>query len=297
MSDKQRLDENPLIAALFGALVGMGLEKEKAKKAAAQAVDQAQSGKPAPAPAKDYSAVMRQGSRGEGVKQLQQKLGMRQADGIFGPATAKAVRTFQQSQGLKVDGIVGPATKARIDKLANNADGDQSRVGPGPGEGSVDAAQASAQNRTTQTASKENTGNQINEEITISGNAEDLIRLMQLAGADGAKAVDADDISSHVHSEPETPCGSKPEPDMGDMVRMMTTTEEEIDGDFQDASTEPDETYMNDVSASIPHGDDLHKKKRSYPATAGGDNPMNTEDADLEEQIKSQLRAALEARK
>jgi len=299
MSDKQRLDENPLIAALFGALVGMGLEKEKAKKAAAQAVDQAQSGKPAPAPAKDYSAVMRQGSRGEGVKQLQQKLGIRQADGIFGPATAKAVRTFQQSQGLKVDGIVGPETKARIDRLANNADGDQSRVGPRPGEGSVDAAQASAQNRTTQTASKENTGNQINEEITISGNAEDLIRLMQLAGADGAKAVDADDISSHVHSEPKTPCGSKPEPDMGDMVRMMTTTEEEgpMGDEYDDEPSAPDETYMNDVSASIPHGDDLHKKKRSYPATAGGDNPMNTEDADLEEQIKSQLRAALEARK
>lgn len=129
----------------------------------------------------------------------------------------------------------------------------------------------------------------------------DILRMMQLAGAPGAKTVDADDISSHVHSEPETPCGSKPEPDMGDMVRMMASgeaiDEEDYDGNFQDASTEPDETYMNDVSASIPHGDDLHKKKRSYPATAGGDNPMNTEDADLEEQIKSQLRAALNARK
>lgn len=31
-------------------------------------------------------------------------------DGIFGPKTNKAVRTYQESQGLKVDGIIGPHT-------------------------------------------------------------------------------------------------------------------------------------------------------------------------------------------
>jgi len=309
VTETEQLNEvAPLVAALMGALVGMGLEQEKAKKAAAQAVNQAKSGKAAPAPAKDYNAVMRQGSRGEGVKQLQQKLGMSQADGIFGPATAKAVKTFQQSQGLKVDGIVGPETKARIEKLA----GDTGVEGP-------EATGLGGQGMPTQqNASKENTGNQLNEaSININGadagEVAEILRMMQLAGADGAKVVGADDINPgpkpcpicgkiHGPSQPMGGCGAKPkEPGMGDMIKMMAPgeamEEEADDGDFQDASTAPDEEYMNDVSASIPSGNDLHKEKGSYPATAGGDNPMNTEDEDLEEQIKSQLRAALDARK
>ena len=61
--------------------------------------------------------------------------------------------------------------------------------------------------------------------------------------------------------------------------------DEALDGSgFADATQEPDEKYY-DASASVPSGDDLHKSKRSYKATAGGDNPMNTESA-----IKSTLR-------
>lgn len=53
--------------------------------------------------------VLRTGSRGAEVHQLQTLLGI-PADGIFGPQTARAVREFQASKGLVVDGIVGPAT-------------------------------------------------------------------------------------------------------------------------------------------------------------------------------------------
>jgi len=80
-------------------------------------------------------------------------------------------------------------------------------------------------------------------------------------------------------------CGSKgpEEPSMSDTIKMISKEEEDYDGDFGDATTEPDDEYMRsnagDVSDMIPSGDDLHKEKGSYPATSGGDNPMNTRES------------------
>ena len=63
--------------------------------------------------------------------------------------------------------------------------------------------------------------------------------------------------------------------------------ETEASGDYEN---EPDEQY-SDLSAVIPDGDDLHKKKKTHPATAGGDNPMAIEN------IKAALYAALTEKK
>lgn len=67
--------------------------------------------------------TLRQGMTGADVKALQADLitlgyscGSYGADGDFGSATYAAVRTFQQKNGLDVDGIAGPAT---IGKLAS----------------------------------------------------------------------------------------------------------------------------------------------------------------------------------
>ena len=49
------------------------------------------------------------GSRGDEVKKIQEKLGLK-ADGIFGAGTEKAVKTWQAAHGLTADGIVGAAT-------------------------------------------------------------------------------------------------------------------------------------------------------------------------------------------
>lgn len=53
------------------------------------------------------------GSRGEDVRKLQAKLCCA-VDGIFGPITEEAVKAFQKSKGLTVDGIVGPKTWAQL---------------------------------------------------------------------------------------------------------------------------------------------------------------------------------------
>lgn len=59
------------------------------------------------------------GSQGSAVTQLQKDLSgfgfyTHGIDGWFGPKTNEAVLNFQKSQGLKVDGIVGPKTKAAL---------------------------------------------------------------------------------------------------------------------------------------------------------------------------------------
>ena len=59
--------------------------------------------------------TVRRGSRGNEVKTLQtylNKIGNYKLaiDGIFGAATEKAVKDYQQKKNLSIDGIVGPAT-------------------------------------------------------------------------------------------------------------------------------------------------------------------------------------------
>ena len=62
-----------------------------------------------------YGGGLRLGSRGAEVSALQQQLSdlgyYVSVDGIFGPATDRAVRSFQASNGLSADGIVGSATR------------------------------------------------------------------------------------------------------------------------------------------------------------------------------------------
>ena len=57
--------------------------------------------------------TLRQGSTGEQVKCLQNKLNIT-SDGIFGPITKATVITFQKANFLVQDGIVGPITRAKL---------------------------------------------------------------------------------------------------------------------------------------------------------------------------------------
>ena len=69
----------------------------------------------------NISTVLKRGSRGEPVKELQRQLtklgyNTRGVDGIFGPATETAVRKFQKDRKLTVDGVVGPQTRRVLEK-------------------------------------------------------------------------------------------------------------------------------------------------------------------------------------
>lgn len=61
-----------------------------------------------------FPGTVRRGSRGYGVRQVQQRLADRgwrvTVDGVFGPGTERVVRAFQSEKRLQVDGVVGPAT-------------------------------------------------------------------------------------------------------------------------------------------------------------------------------------------
>ena len=66
-----------------------------------------------------YAAgAYRVGDQGEEIAELQGKLVVLgydvMADGAFGPAMADAIKEFQKSQGIKADGLIGPATYSAL---------------------------------------------------------------------------------------------------------------------------------------------------------------------------------------
>lgn len=57
--------------------------------------------------------TLKQGMKGDAVKQLQAAIGVT-ADGNFGPQTAAALKQWQQAHGLAADGVAGPKTWGAI---------------------------------------------------------------------------------------------------------------------------------------------------------------------------------------
>ena len=65
------------------------------------------------APGKLEGGNLQKGSRGDSVKELQRKLGIKD-DGIFGDDTADALKGYQQKNNLKVDGIYGKQSSSAM---------------------------------------------------------------------------------------------------------------------------------------------------------------------------------------
>lgn len=78
-----------------------------------------------PVSAKYTSVKLRSGSRGAAVTQLQKSLRSHgvsvSADGVFGPRTLSAVKSFQRSAKINVDGVVGPITWGALNGSSGGA--------------------------------------------------------------------------------------------------------------------------------------------------------------------------------
>lgn len=61
----------------------------------------------------DDIGLLRRGSRGDGVKLMQEALGIG-ADGIFGAGTEAKLKAWQAANGLSADGIAGPFTLEKL---------------------------------------------------------------------------------------------------------------------------------------------------------------------------------------
>ncbi len=64
-------------------------------------------------PAAASARVLKKGMHGPRVAKVQRALHL-PSDGVFGPATKRAVKRFQRRRGLTADGLVGPATWAAL---------------------------------------------------------------------------------------------------------------------------------------------------------------------------------------
>ncbi|MCW4601030.1 peptidoglycan-binding protein [Janibacter hoylei] len=79
-------------------------------------VTQGPGGPPAPLPDPTSYPTLREGASGPDVQLAQKVIGV-SADGVFGPATREALKTWQSKNGIKVTGILDQATWDQMVKL------------------------------------------------------------------------------------------------------------------------------------------------------------------------------------
>jgi peptidoglycan hydrolase-like protein with peptidoglycan-binding domain len=104
-SRARRVSLGTLVALAAGPAAGLADANGRGPAPGAQASE--------PSTTASHHLILQNGSEGRQVRLLQQALGV-VVDGMFGPETEAAVRSFQAARDQAVDGIVGPQTSAAL---------------------------------------------------------------------------------------------------------------------------------------------------------------------------------------
>jgi peptidoglycan hydrolase-like protein with peptidoglycan-binding domain len=154
---------------------------------------------PEPATTTEHLIELSNGSEGRQVALLQSALGAIKVDGVFGPETEAAVRSFQASRGLTADGVVGPLTIAALHDKTTAFAADFKTVIPGEESPDMSASQPST--------------------LAIGTDASQAIGGSEETGASATGA------TSSATLESETPTGVTPETSVTETSTQSASTE------------------------------------------------------------------------
>ncbi len=181
---------------------------------------------PEPATSTEHAIVLSYGSEGRQVQLLQQALGSIKVDGIFGPETEAAIRSFQSSHSLTVDGIVGPLTNAALrDSGTALASDVQSTI---PGETLASSAQTQTGSAPEQPASTtQNTESAADSSATQGSEASQETGGTQTTGATQAQTADVSNENAPAST------GSTPTPaPVSAVAQLQHALHLPVDGDL-----------------------------------------------------------------
>jgi peptidoglycan hydrolase-like protein with peptidoglycan-binding domain len=156
-----------------------------------------------PATTTEHTIELSEGSEGRQVKLLQQALGRVTVDGVYGPETEAAVRSFQESRGLTVDGVVGAQTSAalRTQSAGNAFIADVSSTLPGI-ESLPAPAVTSTSTQTAAPAATTASSQGVTQTVSTTGGAEAEGEAIEPAEAEAeAKNVEAEEETQEKHAE------------------------------------------------------------------------------------------------
>jgi peptidoglycan hydrolase-like protein with peptidoglycan-binding domain len=182
---------------------------------------------PEPATTTEHVIVLSSGSEGRQVQLLQKALGTVKVDGVFGPETEAAVRSFQASRGLSVDGIVGPQTSGalRTQEAGKAFIADVSSALPETATLPEPAAAPASTQSTTTTATTSGEGGEGVAHLTSAstGGSEAATELEPAEAESEAKSVSAEKEAEEKRSE---------ETQVGTVKQLQSALHVSADGNF-----------------------------------------------------------------